>query len=173
MRPEKKYLVSEIADRLRDSEYLFLTNYYRVTVSETAEIRALLAAQGAEYHVVKNSILQKAAVELGLPEMGELLSGQVAVVSGGSNPSEVAKILKKYHKDKDKVEIRGGALGSTLLGSAEVEALSKLPSLPAMRAQVLGLLNTPAQQMVGVLNAVPQSVVFVLKAYSERSGEAA
>jgi len=169
MRPEKKYLVEEVANRLKDSGYLFLTNYYRITVAETADLRAQLATQDAEFHVVKNTILQQAAKELNLPDYEELLDGQIAVVSGGRNPSEVAKILQKFHKDKDKVAIKGGSLGERLLTADEVDALSKLPTLDVMRAQLMGLLNTPATQFVGVINAVPQAVVTVLKAYVDKS----
>ncbi|MCG8525689.1 MAG: 50S ribosomal protein L10 [Opitutales bacterium] len=168
MRPEKKYLVQEVSDRLKESDYMFLTNYYRITVSETAELRAKLAEQEAEFHVVKNTILQQAAKSLDLPELDEMLDGPIAVVSGGRNPSEVAKILQKFHQDKEKVEIKGGALGERLLTPDEIDALSKLPSLDSLRAQLIGLLNTPAQQLVGVMNAVPTSVVNVLKAYSDK-----
>jgi len=169
MRDEKKYLVEEVANRLKDSEYMFLANYYRITVLETADLRAKLAEQDAEFHVVKNSILQQAAKELELPELDEMLDGPIAIVSGGKNPSEVAKILKKFHKEKDKVDVKGGTLGDRLLTPDEVEELSKLPSLDAMRAQLMGLLNTPATQFVGVINAVPTAVVNVLKAYADKN----
>lgn len=169
MRTEKKYLVEEVANRLKESEYVFLTNYYRITVAETADLRGQLAEQGAEFHVVKNTILQQAVKELELPEMDEMLDGPVAIVSGGSNPSEVAKILKKFHKAKDKVEVKGGALGERLLTVDEVDELSKLPSLDSLRSQFVGLLNTPATQFVGVINAVPTAVVNVLKAYADKN----
>lgn len=169
MRPEKQYLVEEVTNRLKESDYLFLTNYFRITVAETADLRARLAEQEAEFHVVKNTILQQAVKELELPELDEMLDGQIAIVSGGKNPSEVAKILKKFHKEKDKVDVKGGALGPRLLSADEVDELSKLPSLDALRAQLMGLLNTPATQFVGVINAVPQAVVNVLKAYADKN----
>jgi len=168
MRPEKQYLVQEVKERLEDSNYMFLTNYYRITVAETADLRAKLAEQEAEFHVVKNTILQQAAKSLDMPEVDEMLDGPIALVSGGRNPSEVAKVLQKFHKDKEKVEVKGGTLGDRLLTPDEIEELSKLPSLDALRAQLMGLLNTPAQQFVGVMNAVPTSVVNVLKAYSDK-----
>ena len=69
--------------------------------------------------------------------------------------------------------MRGGSLGDRMMSVDEIESLSKLPGLEVLRAQLLGLLNTPAQRMVSVLNAVPQSVVTVLKAYADSKGEAA
>ena len=41
-------------------------------------------------------------------------------------------------------------------GKAEVEALSKLPSLDGIRAQLLSLLSTPASQFVRLLDAKRQ-----------------
>ena len=173
MRPEKKFLVEEIAERLKGTDYVFLTSFHRLTVKETAELRSRLAPQKAEFHVIKSSILNQAAKSLNLPDYKPILAGQIAMVSGGANPSEVAKILLKFNKDKDKVEMRGGSLGDRMMTVDEIESLSKLPGLEVLRAQLLGLLNTPAQRMVSVLNAVPQSVVTVLKAYADSKGEAA
>ena len=42
--------------------------------------------------------------------------------------------------------------------------LSELPSLEVLRAQLLGLLNTPATSLVRVVNGVPQALVNVLQA---------
>ncbi|MEC8189676.1 MAG: 50S ribosomal protein L10, partial [Verrucomicrobiota bacterium] len=49
MRPEKKYLVEEVNEHLNKSEYVYLTNYDRITVDEIAELRAQLAEHDAEF----------------------------------------------------------------------------------------------------------------------------
>ncbi|MGB0370245.1 MAG: 50S ribosomal protein L10 [Opitutales bacterium] len=170
MRPEKQFLVEEVNTQLDKSDYVFLTNYSRITVEETEELRSALAAHGAEFHVVKNSILNVAAKARELPDMKDWLSGPTAIVVGGNNPSGVAKALGKFFKDKEKVELKGGALSNRLLNTDEIEELAKLPSLDILRAQLMGLLNTPAQSMVGVLNAVPVSVVNLLQAKVDQEG---
>lgn len=164
MRPEKKYLVEEVAGHLAKSDYVYLTNYDRITVEETAVLRANLAQHNAEFHVVKNSIVNVAAKERDMPDLKEFLSGPTAIVIGGDNPSGVAKVLRDFFKDKEKVDVKAGVLSDKLLTAEQVEALAKLPGLEVLRAQLLGLLNQPAQRMVTVLNAVPQSVVNVLQA---------
>jgi large subunit ribosomal protein L10 len=58
-------------------------------------------------------------------------------------------------------------LSSKRLEQTEVQALAKLPSLDALRAQLLGLLSKPAQQMVFVINAVPQNILNVLQAKAD------
>ncbi len=174
MRPEKKFLVDEVSKHLGKSDYVFLADYRKVTVSDAADLRASLGAHQAEYHVVKNSILNVAAKERKLPELESTwLTGQTAIVVGGRNPSEVAKILVKYFKDKDKLSVKGGVLGSSRLTAADVQALSTLPSVEALRAQLLGLLSNPATGLVRVLQGVPQGMLNVLQAKAKPADAAA
>ena len=63
MRTEKKYLIEEVARHLKKSDYLLITNYQKVTVADVAALRAKLAPEQAEFHVVKNSSLRVAAKE--------------------------------------------------------------------------------------------------------------
>jgi len=164
MRVEKKYLIAEVEGHLKKSDYVILTNFTGVTVSDVAELRKKLAAENAEFHVVKNSSLRVAAEALGLPSVDSALTGPTAIVVGGNNSPGVAKVVTQFFKDKQKVEVKGAVLSNKLISSSEVEALAALPSLEALRAQLLGLLNQPGTMVVRVLNAVPSSVVNVLQA---------
>ena len=164
MRHYKLYLVDDVRIHLDKSSSVYLTNYNRITVDETADLRSRLTKEGAEFHVVKNSILNIAAKEREFPDLSEHLTGPVAIIVGGDNPSGVAKVLKQFFKEKEKVELKGGVLEDRALTSAEIEQLASLPSLEVLRAQLLGLLNQPASQMVQVLAAVPRSMVQVLQA---------
>ncbi len=168
MRPEKKYLVEEVSRHLEKSDFVFLADYNTVNVEEIAELRSSLRQEEAEFHVVKNSILNVAAKERKLPALDTWLTGPTAVVLGGKNPSGVAKLLKRFSDDKKKLAIKVGVLGDRTLTSDEVRFLAELPSLEILKAQLLGLLNTPAQQMVTVLAAGPVSLLNVLKAKSEK-----
>ncbi len=168
MRPEKQFLVDEINTHLDKSDYLFLADYERSTVVDIAELRAELVKEEAEFHVVKNNILKVAARERGYPEIDEHLNGQNAIVIGGANPSGVAKVLTKFFDKKDKMDVKVGILSSQRLEKDEIIALSKLPNLDAMRAQLLGLLSQPAQSMVFVLSGVPKAMLNVLMAKADK-----
>lgn len=164
MRPEKKYLVDELNGYIEGSEYVFLTNFERVTVEETAQLRAVLEEHDAEFHVVKNRILRVAAAEREMPDLADMLSGQTAIVVGGPNAPAVAKALLKFHKDKEKNSIKGGVIGSSVLPADQFEEFSETPPLEVLQAQLLGLLNQPAQKMVMLLNVVPTDMVSILAA---------
>jgi large subunit ribosomal protein L10 len=164
MRAEKKFLIDEVTGHLKKSEYVILANFTKLTVSETAELRKRLNPLGAEFHVVKNSSLRVAAKALGLPELDSALGGPTAVVVGGKDSAGVAKVLKGFFKESQKVEVKAAVLGKKFITADEVSQLAELPSLEALRAQLLGLLNQPGTMLVRVLNAVPQGVVNVLQA---------
>jgi large subunit ribosomal protein L10 len=171
MRAEKKYLIDEVTTHLNKSDYVILANFNGMTVSDAAELRGKLAAEKAEFHVVKNSSLRVAAQSLGLPSIDGALTGPTAIVVGGKNSAGVAKVLKQFFKDKQKVEVKAGVLSKKLLSPADIGRLADMPSLEILRAQLLGLLNTPAGAFVRVVNAVPQGIVNVLQA-KVRSGQA-
>lgn len=171
MRPEKQFLVDEVNSHLEKSDYLFLADYERANVMNIAELRGQLEKEEAEFHVVKNNILKVAAKGYGLPALDDQLTGQNAIVIGGGNPSGVAKILTKYFDKAEKFEVKVGILSGNRLEKSDVQVLAKLPSLDALRAQLLGLLSKPAQQMVFVINAVPQSILNVLQAKADEKGD--
>ena len=153
MRAEKKYLIDEVSGHLKKSDYVILTNFTKLTVADTAELRKRLAPEKAEFHVVKNSSFRVAAQAFGLPEVDQNLTGQTAVVVGGKNPAGVAKVLKKFMQDKQKLEVKVGLLDKKVMSAAELSKLADLPSFDALRAMFLGLLTQHGAAFVRVLDA--------------------
>ena len=164
MRTEKKYLIEEVSKHLQKSDYVFLTNFDKVTVADVATLRSRLKPEKAEFHVVKNSSLRVAAKELELPDLDSMLTGPTAIIVGGRNPAGVAKIVRKFFDETKKLEGKGGVLSKKALKASELDVLATLPTLDVLRAQFLALLMTPATSAVRVLNAIPQSLVNVLQA---------
>jgi len=153
MRAEKNYLIAEVETHLKKSDYVILANFTKITVSDVADLRAKLALEKAEFHVVKNSSLRVAAKALGLPEIESALSGPTAVVVGGKNPAGVAKVLKKYFEDKQKLVVKIGVLDKKVLSASDLAKMADLPSFEALRSQFLGLLTSTAGAFVRVLDA--------------------
>ncbi len=153
MRSEKKYLISEVETHLKKSDYVILANFSKITVADTADLRARLAAEQAEFHVVKNSSFKVAAKAAGLPEVDSALAGQTAIIVGGKNPAGVAKALKKFVSDKQKLEVKVGILDKQVFNASQLNALADLPSFDALRSQFLGMLMQHAASFVRVLDA--------------------
>jgi len=153
MRAEKQYLIAEVETHLKKSDYVILANFSKITVSDVAELRNQLAAEKAEFHVVKNSSLRVAAKALGLPDIESSLAGPTAVVVGGKNPAGVAKVLKKFFETKQKLEIKAGVIEKKSISAADLLIMADLPSLDVLRAQLLSLFTQNAAAFVRVLDA--------------------
>ncbi|MDT8263825.1 50S ribosomal protein L10, partial [Roseomonas sp. DSM 102946] len=68
----------------------------------------------------------------------------------------------------DKFVILGGALGTQTLALDGVKALAELPSLETLRAQLVGLIQTPATRIAGVLQAPAGQLARVFGAYAKK-----
>ena len=153
MRAEKKYLIDEVTTHLKKSEYVIVANYDKMSVEDIAKLRAKLTPEKAEFHVVKNSSFRVAAKAMGLPDMEKSLTGQTAVVVGGKNPAGVAKALKKFIEEKQKLEVKVGVLDKKLMTAADLSKLADLPSFEALRSMLLGMLTMQGAAFVRVLDA--------------------
>jgi large subunit ribosomal protein L10 len=80
----------------------------------------------------------------------------------------VAKTAVEFAKTNDKFVVLGGALGTQTLNADGVKALAELPSLETLRAQLVGLIQTPATRIAGVLQAPGGQVARVLAAYAKK-----
>ncbi len=164
MRPAKQFLVDEVESHLRKSDYVYLANFDRITVEDVGSLRDQLSAEKAEFHVVKNSVLRVAAKKLNLPDLEPWLTGPTAIIVGGRNATGVAKVIATFSKAKDKGQVKVGVLDNRTFDADQVKVLAELPSLEVLRAQLLGLLTTPARQILYVLNGVPTGLLNVLQA---------
>jgi len=153
MRAEKKYLIDEVTGHLKKSEYVIVANYDKMSVEDISKLRAKLAPEKAEFHVVKNSSFRVAAKAFGLPDLEASLKGPTAIVVGGKNPYGVAKIVKKYFADVQKLEVKTGIIDKKAFTAKEMSQLADLPSFEALRSQLLGLLTQNAAAFVRVLDA--------------------
>lgn len=154
MRAEKQYLITEVETHLKKSDYVILANYTKVTVADVADLRAKLRAENAEFHVVKNSSLKVAAKALGLPEFADdAFIGPTAILVGGENPAAVAKIIKQFFKEKQRLEIKTGIMEKKVVTADFLSQIADLPSLNELRASFLSLLTSNAAAFVRVLDA--------------------
>ena len=153
MRAEKKFLIAEVEGHLKKSEYVYLANYEKATVEHLAALRKKLAAENAEIHVVKNSTLRVAAKGLSLPELDQWLKGQTAIIVGGTNPTGVAKVLRDFFKDSQKIEVKGGIFEQKAVDAAVIGQLAAVPPMDVLKSQFLGLLKIKPQQLAALIKA--------------------
>lgn len=88
-----------------------------------------------------------------MPEVDNVLSGPTAIIVGGQNPAGVAKVLKKFFDEKQKLEVKVGVLDKKVYSAKDLAIIADLPPFSALRSQFLGLLTSNAAAFVRVLDA--------------------
>ena len=86
-RPDKVAQVEAIEAWLRDAAAAILTDYRGLNVGELVALRAKLREAGAEYRIVKNTLLQRAATALGIVGLDPYLEAPTAVLRRGRGKS--------------------------------------------------------------------------------------
>ena len=71
----KQAVVSEISEKLKNSESTVVVEYRGLTVAEVTELRRNLRAENVEMKVYKNTMVERAAEECGYSELKEALKG--------------------------------------------------------------------------------------------------
>lgn len=171
MRAEKQLIGNEYVTRLNASPFFIVVDYRGLTVGHFSELRKRLKKAGGEIHVVKNSIFRIAAKESGLPDLGGVLAGQLAVITGQRDISVAAKVVKTFQAEFDKLKAQFGFLNNQRLETADIIALADLPPLEVLRGTLLGVLQAPATQLVRLLSTPATQLVRVLQAKIDKGQE--
>jgi large subunit ribosomal protein L10 len=172
-RARKEEIVTTMAERLRGSTAVVVSDYRGLDVSEMEALRTQLRESGATMHVIKNKLAAIAFAQAEIEAPLELLTGPSAIAVLGEEVSKPAKALLDFAKDHDDLEVRGGMLEGRVLDLGGVEMMSKLPTKEEVLTQIVGVVAGPARQLVGVLNAPLRDLVAVINAYATKEDDAA
>lgn len=169
MRSEKRHVVESIAQMIDGSDYCYFVTYAGLKVKAFEELRNDLAKQNASCHVLKNSLIRKAAAELKIDALDALdLTKSTAMVYGKGDCGAVAKSIAEFSKKNEQVQTKGGYVDSAFLAPADVAAIADLPPREVMFAMLLGLIQAPARNLVSVINQGVAQIVNVTNAYKEK-----
>lgn len=157
-----------VVQALDKSGAVFLANYSGMTVEELTAMRRELKAVQADFHVVKNTIAQKAVEGRDENVISELFKGQTGVVFAYGDAAAAAKVFAESAKKFEKLKIIGGYMEKSLLTPASVEKLASLPSRDVLLGQLIGTMVAPHRGLLNVLTGVPRNFVQVLNAIKEK-----
>ena len=170
-RIEKREFVAELSAAFADTSMVLVTRNAGMTVADVTDLRRKMRAAGVSFKVAKNRLALLALQGTQFDGIAPLMKGPTAL-SWSHDPVAVAKVAVDFAKTNDKFVLVGGALGTQFLNVDGVKALSELPSLDALRAKIIGLVQAPATKVAGVLQAPAGQLARVFSAYSTK-GEAA
>jgi large subunit ribosomal protein L10 len=173
-RAQKEEAVAALKGKFARANSVIVAHYRGLDVASVDKLRAKLRADGPdkyEYQVVKNSLLRIAAEGSDAAVLKPHFRGPTAVALSYADPVKLAKTLVDYAKENDKFALQGGMLAGKAIDQKEIATLATLPSLEALRAQLIGLLQAPARKILGVLQAPGAQIARLASARSKQLEE--
>lgn len=171
-RPEKVQAVAEIKERLEGAQAVFLAEYAGLSVKDQQVLRRELRANGAEFKVVKMTLARRAADDLEIETLDELLLGPTGLAFADGDPVRAAKVLKDFAKSHDVFVIKGGLLGLEFLTPERISELADIEPREVLLAKLAGAMKAPMANMAGLLAALPRNTASVLSQLLERKESA-
>ena len=149
---QKKNYSSEMETQLQNNEAVMVTHYQGLTMSQLDELRGQMREHGIKFTITKNRITKIALEKTKCKELSNLFTGATAVAF--SNDAIIsARILSKFAKTNESLKLLGGIMGNEVLDQAAVQNVANLPTLDEARANLVGILATPASKLVSILLA--------------------
>jgi large subunit ribosomal protein L10 len=167
-RTEKQQAIDELKSLFASAEAIILTNPVGIDVNAINEIRRQCRNEGVKFKLVKNTLAQRALLDTSKAPLADLFAGPCAVVLKPGDPVTPAKLVLEFAKKNKKFEIRGGFISGSVLNLDGVEQLSKMPTLPQLRASFLSILKSGQSGFVGVNNALVTKFLRLLQARADQ-----
>jgi large subunit ribosomal protein L10 len=153
---QKKQVVEEITEKLRNSATTIVVDYRGLNVSEVTELRKQLREAGVEFKVYKNTMIRRATAETDLTGIDEFLTGPTAVAFSNEDVIAPAKVLFKFAKDHKDLEIKTGIIEGQVATVDQINALAELPSREGLLSMLLSVLQAPIRNVALAVKAVAE-----------------
>jgi large subunit ribosomal protein L10 len=168
----KNELITQYVEWVDSSQALVVTEYKGLSVKDLDDLRAKLRVVGGEFHIIKNTLGKLALEQAQLPVEEGIFEGSTAISFAFKDAPAMVKTLMEFAEAKEFIKVKGGYLEKVPISPEEVKALAELPSLPVLRATILGTLIAPASKLTRLLAEPGRQVAAVIKAYAESNAAA-
>ena len=163
----KELMMDQLRSELNGSQSVLILDFKGLDAVAENQLRLDLRKKAIRVRALKNSLARRVFEDMGLGGLSRFLEGPSVAVWGGDGVAELAKEISDQVKKLKKPEIKGGAVDGVVIGPAQVEDITRLPSREALIARVVGLALAPAQRVVGLANAPASGLLGQLRAIAE------
>ncbi|GAF39960.1 50S ribosomal protein L10 [Agrilactobacillus composti DSM 18527 = JCM 14202] len=154
---KKAAAVDELVEKFGKSKSIVVVDYLGLTVEQATELRAQLRAEGVDLEVIKNTYLRRAADKAGYEGLDETFTGPTAIAFSYEDVVAPARIIAKFAKDIDALEIKGGMIEGKVASLEQIDQLSKLPSREGLLSMLLSVLQAPVRNVAYAVKAIADS----------------
>lgn len=163
-RQKKQEMQASYRELLTRSQAVIITRYGGLNMPQLNKVRGQVRGAHAEFHVTKNTVMALALQEAGYRVPEEWLIGSTSVSFCFGDPPAAAKAIKQLADELENFNIVGAVMAGQALDVEGVKTLAAMPPLEILRAQLIGVISSPASGVVGAINAAVGSIMYALQA---------
>ncbi|EGD73806.1 hypothetical protein PTSG_05499 [Salpingoeca rosetta] len=160
LNPRKVFLTKRIDEAIVNSTFAGIVRHAALNAEEWAQLRYDLRQQNLGITIIPNGVTRKYLEIKGLPDaLTAHFEGHTAVVfSKDDMPFADFKKLEKHPK----LELVAAFADARVLGVNEVDKYADIPSLDALRGQLLTVMQQPMMVLKQVLTSNQSRLVYAL-----------
>tara|TARA_B100001057_G_scaffold70439_1_gene64549 strand:- start:6 stop:512 length:507 start_codon:yes stop_codon:yes gene_type:complete len=166
-REQKESFVQNLKTIINENSLVLVFHYRGMSMTDMTDLRVQSFNSGCNIKVTKNRLTKLALEGSEKAGLTEFFDGPTAIAYS-NDPVQLTKLVTNFAKNNSNLVILGGIMDNEILSVEKIEILSKLPSLEGIRAQLIGLISSPAQKIASVLTAPSGDLARVFNAYSNK-----
>ena len=152
----KQPIVEEIKSQLDGAQSAVLVDYRGLTVEQDTKLRKELREAGVIYKVYQNTMVRVAIEGTEFDSLKDQLEGPNAIAISKDDATAPARILAKFAKGAEALEIKCGIVEGTYYDQAGIKSISSIPSREELLSKMLGSLQSPITNFARVLNQIAE-----------------
>ena len=165
---DKKAIVAEVSEVASSSVSLAIADYRGLSVTQMTELRAKAREAGVCVRVVRNNLAKRALASTDFDCVKESLVGPLVLMFSLEEPGSAARLLKKFIKDNDKLEVKALALSGQVYSGKDLDAIAALPSRDEALSKLLSVMQAPISKFVRTLAEPNTKLVRVISAVKDQ-----
>ena len=156
-REEKSIAIEDLTAKLADANIVYIADTSGLNAETTSNLRRACFKAGIKLEVVKNTLLEKAmeASDSDFGDLSTVLKGNTSmfIADTANGP---AKIIKEFRKKGEKPLFKGAYINQEIfIGDNLLDSLVAIKSKEEVIAEIIGLLQSPAQRVIAALQNQP------------------
>ena len=151
---DKTLMIEKIKETVAQYSVLYLTETTSLNAEKTTELRRAAFKNDVKMMVVKNTLLKKALEQLDIDYSGlyGALAGSTTLMLSNT-VNAPAKLIKEFRGRKETIPALKAAYAeeTIFVGDDQLNVLAAFKSKNELIADVIALLQAPAQRVIGAL----------------------
>ena len=152
----KKPVVEEISELLNGAATAVVVDYRGLTVAEDTELRKQLREAGVVYKVYKNTMINFAIKDTEFADLAQHLEGPTAIAVCKDDATAAARVLAKFAKTAEALEIKGGVVYGVYYDAAGIGQIASIPSREVLLSKLLGSMQSPVTNFARVIKQIAE-----------------